>query len=261
MNRLTIIDKTGKKKLVNVPSWDTGYFVGASSNYADVAYSLAPLLYLDSGRTDSYAGSGTTWNNISGSSTYNGTLTGSVGYPTYLTSSGGVLDFASASGQWVRVNDLGSLPTFSVISWVNFDVVPQAGTNAIITNRYQAGDSYVNFTLGSFGLDNKIVGGFWNGAWRYPTGYTVSTNTWYNFAVTYDASTIRFYVNGSEYSNLSYAATVGTSTRGISIGKRWDSSIAGDFIDGKIPVAIVYNKLLTATNISDIYNQFKSRYT
>ncbi len=80
------------------------------------------------------------------------------------------------------------------------------------------------------------------------------------FGVTFDATTIRFYVNGAEYSNLTAAATVGTSTRGVSIAKRWDSSVAGDFFDGMIPMALVYNKVLSASDITLIYNQFKPRY-
>ncbi len=59
---------------------------------------------------------------------------------------------------------------------------------------------------------------------------------------------------------LSAAATVATSTRGVNIAKRWDTSVPGDFFDGMIPMALVYNKVLSASDITLVYNQFKPRY-
>ena len=100
MQKLVVIGKDGKKRFVNVPSWDAGYFVSAVSSYNDLAYTLSPVLYLDSGRIDSYSGSGSLWRNISGSSTYNATLTGSAGsVASYSTASSGLLTFNPSSSQ------------------------------------------------------------------------------------------------------------------------------------------------------------------
>lgn len=271
MQQIIVIGKDGKKKLVNVPShnlqvnqvgWDSG------GSYNDYANALYPLLYLDAGRIDSYNTSSytgypvstTTWIDVASSgSAQNGTLTNGASYSSDYY---GTMNFVSASSQWVSVPDLGSLPRFTVITFAKFDAVPVAGTNALVTNRFNVGDTNLNFAIGSFGLDNKIVGGFFNSVlgWKYPTGYTVSTNTWYMFGVTYDGTTIRFYVNGAEYSNTAVSATPATSTRGISIAKRWDTSVSGDFFDGMIPVVLIYNNALSASDISLIYNQFAPRY-
>jgi len=265
MKQIVVIDKkTGKKKLVNVPShniginevgWDSG------GGYNDYANALSPILYLDAGNNSSYTTSfGTTWVDIASSgSAQNGTLTNGASYSSDFY---GTMNFVSASSQWVSIPDLGSLPRFTVITFAKFDAAPVTGTNALVTNRFTGAETYLNFAIGSFGLDNKIVGGFWTNTlgWKYPTGYTVSTNTWYMFAVSYDASTIRFYVNGAEYSNLAVATTVGTSAQGINIAKRWDSSVAGDFFDGMIPVVLIYNKTLSASDITLVYNQFAPRY-
>jgi hypothetical protein len=268
MQQIIVKGKDGKKKLVNIPShnlginqvgWDSG------GGYNDYANYLGPRLYLDAGRNDSYySGSlyqntGTTWIDVSGNN-YNGTLNNGV---SYTNSYGGSLDFNRADGEWVNTADLGSMSTFSVVTFARFDVAPVLGVNALVTNRYNAGDTNVNFAIGSFGLDNKIVGGFFTSAlgWKYPTGYSVSTGVWYMFGVTYDGATIRFYVNGAEYSNTAVVATPATSTRGVSIAKRWDSStIPTDFFDGLIPVTIVYNKLISASDMTLIYNQFAPRY-
>jgi hypothetical protein len=271
MNQIIVKGKDGKKRLVNVPSHNIAVNeVGWDSHggYNDYANFLSPLLYLDAGRIDSYNTSSyngypvstTTWVDVASSgSAQNGTLTNGA---SYSSDNFGTMNFVSASSQWVSVPDLGSLPRFTVITFAKFDAPPVAGTNALVTNRFQSGDTNLNFAIGSFGLDNKIVGGYFTGGtgWKYPTGYTVSTNTWYMFGVTFDATTIRFYVNGAEYSNLTAAATVSTSTRGINIAKRWDSSVAGDFFDGMIPVVLIYNKVLSASDITLVYNQFAPRY-
>lgn len=272
MQQLIVIDKkTGKKKIVNVPSHNLAINqVGWDSHggYNDYANSLSPILYLDAGRVDSYNTSSynglpvstTTWIDVASSgSAENGTLTNGA---YYSSDNFGTMNFVSASSQWVSVPDLGSLPNFTVITFAKFDATPVTGTNALVTNRFTGVETNLNFAIGSFGLDNKIVGGFWTSAlgWKYPTGYTVSTNTWYMFGVSYDGSTIRFYVNGAEYSNLAISATIGTSTRGVNIAKRWDSSVAGDFFDGMIPVVLIYNKKLSASDITLVYNQFAPRY-
>jgi hypothetical protein len=269
MRRIIVIDKkSGKKKLTNIPShniginqvgWDSG------GGYNDYAGYLGPRLYLDAGRNDSYytgslyVGTGNTWVDVSGNN-FNGTLNNGVSYTSNYV---GSLDFNRADGEWVNTADLGSMTNFTAVTFARFDVAPVLGVNALVTNRFTGVESYVNFAIGSFGLDNKIVGGFWTNVlgWKYPTGYTVSTGVWYMFAVTYDGATIRFYVNGVEYSNLAVSATVGTSGVGVSIAKRWDTStIPSDFFDGLIPVVIVYNKAISASDITLVYNQFAPRY-
>lgn len=271
MQQIIVKGKDGKKKLVNVPSHNIGINqVGWDSHggYNDYANALYPLLYLDAGRVDSYNTSSynglpvstTTWIDVASSgSAQNGTLTNGASYSSDYF---GTMNFVSASSQWVSVPDLGSLPKFTVITFAKFDATPVAGTNALVTNRFTGAESYVNFAIGSFGLDSKIVGGFWTNVlgWKYPTGYTVSLNTWYMFGVTYDGTTIRFYVNGAEYSNTAVTATVGTSAKGINIAKRWDTSVAGDFFDGMIPLALIYNKALSASDVTLVYNQFAPRY-
>lgn len=263
MNRLTIIDKTGKKKLVNVPSWDAGYFVSAVSSYNDVAYTLTPLIYLDSGRTDSYSGSGSAWRNLSGSN-YTATLTGSGGsIATYTTSSSGLLTFNASSSQYARIStDLGNLSSFTVVTWCKFAARPLAGINAIVTNAY-GGGANLNYAIGTLNsANNNVYGGYFNSGWiTSSVGISVNTGSWYNFAVTYDGSVLRYYVNGQLTSSNSSSAAAASSGLGVNIAKRWDSSTApSDFISASVPVVAIYNSALTANNISDIYSQFKMRY-
>lgn len=219
------------------------------------------MLYLDAGRTDSYKPSnGPLWLNLSGSAAYNATLTGSGTYASYSTGSGGRLNFASASGQWASVNDLGTLSNFTAIVWANLASLPVPGVDALITNRY-VGSGSLNFAIGSLNSgDNQIHAGYYSGSWITSSGYTATTNTWTNYAVTYNSSVLKFFVNGNLYSARSSSAAALSSGLGVNIAKRWDASGTTDFITGSIPVAVVYNKALTDSNIFDIYSQFKLRY-
>lgn len=261
MQKLVVIGKDGKKKYVNVPSWDAGYFVSAVSSYNDVAYSLAPVLYLDSGRTDSYSGSGSLWRNISGSSAYDATLTGSGGsIATYSTASSGLLTFNPSSSQWASVADLGTLSNFTVNVWCKFYAPPNAGVNAIVTNRFPGG-SVLNFAIGSVSTNNLIYGSYFNSGWiTSSVGIAVQTGSWYNFTVSYNGSVLKYYVNGQLTSSNSSSAAATSTGAGINIAKRWDASATSDFISASVPVVLIYNTALTDNNISDIYNQFKLRY-
>lgn len=262
MNRLIIIDKTGKKKLVNVPSWDVGYFIGASSNYADVVYSFRPIVYLDSGRTDSYTGSGSSWRNISGSSNFNATLTGSgASIAAYTTSSNGLLTFNPSSSNWARVNDIGTLSSFTVTTWCSFARPLNAGVNAVVTNAY-GGGANLNYTIGTINSTNTLIyGGYYNNGWiTSSVGIAINTGSWYNFTVSYNGSVLKFYVNGQLTSSVSSSTPAATSGLGINIAKRWDASAITDFISASVPVVAIFNTALTDTNIADIYSQFKNRY-
>lgn len=264
MQQILIRGKDGKKKLVNVPGYNIGINeVGWDSGggYNDYAYYLGPIMYLDAGRNDSYySGSlyqntGTNWYNVSGKN-YNGTLNNGV---TYSSNNGGILNYDGVN-DFVSVNDLGSLANWSAVTWVKFDTLNANPTvPAIITNRFGAGDTKLNFVIG-FGLtaySQTIKAGIFNAGWATTTGYTVVTNRWYNFTATYDGSALKLYVDGVLFNSTATSIVAATSTRGVAIGKRWD---ADDCIDGSIPVAIMYNKAISASDVTLLYNQFAPRY-
>ena len=82
-------------------------------------------------------------------------------------------------------------------------------------------------------------------------GTTVGTsalpvNTWTHLAVTYDKTTVRLYVNGTQVSSLAATGAIASSTNPLSIGS---DAIWGQYFSGLIDDVRVYNTALTAAQI------------
>ena len=81
-------------------------------------------------------------------------------------------------------------------------------------------------------------------------------DTWYCAAITFDASTLQMnlYLNGVLGST---ATSIAISSGGIcKIGEHSN----GQSIPGYVPIAMVYNRALTSTEILQNYNATKGRY-
>ena len=68
-------------------------------------------------------------------------------------------------------------------------------------------------------------------------------NTWSYLTETYDGSTLRLYVNGTQVASTAHTGTIATSTNPLQIG---GDSLYGQFFAGLIDEVRVYNRALTA---------------
>ena len=84
----------------------------------------------------------------------------------------------------------------------------------------------------------------------------LTTGQWYHFVGTFDgASTTTLYINGTQdvqQTNMSNQPT--TNSSAIRLGE-----YAG-FMDGRIGEARIYNRALTATEVSQNFNATRSKY-
>ena len=98
-----------------------------------------------------------------------------------------------------------------------------------------------------------------NGSWTTVTGTTsISLNTWTMGAVTFNTSTgWVLYTNGiQEATNGSVTAFSGSSPGGIILGSYDFSS----YLNGKIGLVLIYDRVLSAVEIKEIWNSHKGRY-
>jgi len=226
------------------------------------------VLNLDAGTPLSYPGTGTTWTDLSGNGK-TGTLTNG---PTYNSSNGGSIVFDRENDYVVLTNSYSSpsLPTGSsartVISCFKTGASFSGQTyEHILHYGFTDYDSAYGIALlnisGSFYISNHT----WAGT-SYFTNFPVSTNTIYYVATTYNnSSTPRntFFVNGTfgttgfaQGRTADYVINTGTAFQ-LYLGAR---IAVAELFGGNIYFAQVYNRALTAAEVSQNYNAFRGRY-
>lgn len=219
-----------------------------SSGSIDSSIPTGSILFLDASNTASYGGSGATWTDLSdggkdatiyGSPTYNSTdkLFEFSGNSQYMTVASGFSDFTNGF-TFFTVADLGSAG-----SWER--LIDFSGTGANSFNIGRAGTAAQ--------IATQIDGNGYNSA-------VVDNNTLNTYAVVLDGSTMKIYKNGSLADSTSYSYLPNNVTRTINyIGKSRNSENA-DF-EGKIGLIAMYNRDLTATEISDIHDVYAAIYS
>ncbi len=187
-------------------------------------------------------GSGTALTDSAGQG-HHGTIAGAswaAGHSGQALSFDGVDD-------WVTVSDSSALDLtngMTVEAWVN----PAALTNfaSVVLKERPGGLSYALYAA--------------DGANSPPAGYVfvpnqdrnalglseLPLNTWSHLATTYDGSTLRLFVNGTEVGSRTVDAAIVTSNNPLRIG---GNSVWGEFFNGRIDNVRVYNRALSEGEI------------
>ena len=219
------------------------------------------ILSLDAGNIASYPGSGTTWTDTIGGKVF--TLAGTIGAPTYNSSNGGYLNFGASSGHHATATSFDSvLTTYTIEVWHLFNGTSSGAAPVLFG---EGRGTYSNFMMGTTGGRTsplKIQGGFWNGAWQQgttnPDDYFQPSNGWYQFVLTYDGSTIKFYANNIlRLTKTPSNFTISKSGLGLNIMRRQD---VANYWGGGVSIIRVYNTALDSTQIAQNYNAQRSRF-
>jgi hypothetical protein len=224
------------------------------SDFRDIVRS-GLVLDLDAGMNASYNGSGTTWTDLSGNGN-NGTLTNG---PTYSSANGGSIVF-DGTNDFINIPDSSLLTSTSALT-INCWVRATAFSGAIIgKGTSDSNEEYCVLMLSSF-LYFDVGGG---GPYAQPS-YTFNTNTWYNICCvhlrTAETSSLLCYVNGVSLNNstINPTSTPNDNSLPVSIGSRFYNSINSPF-NGNIAQVSIYNRALTAAEISQNFNALKHRF-
>jgi hypothetical protein len=212
--------------------------------------------------TDDYGtvngSSGTTWTDISGNGN-NGTLTNG---PTYNGANYGSIVF-DGTNDFVNIPDSSSLTSTSALTincWVRATAFG-GGYSSIVGKGTSDGDEeYCLLVYSSFLYFDVGSGGPYTGP-----SYTFNTNTWYNICCvhlrTAGTSSLLCYVNGVSLNNstINSTDTINDNSLPVSIGSRFYNSSNGPF-NGNIANTQIYNRALTAAEVSQNFNALKWRY-
>lgn len=129
----------------------------------------------------------------------------------------------------------------------------------------------------SFPQYNTHPSGFWHHMnsdgssllWRHAngngniTGHGMSNNTWGMHSITWDGSTLKLFTNGELVNSTSTSASYANNGGGLArIGMLAQRSSGYDYnYNGRIPVNMVYNRALSQSEMFDIYEHFRPRYS
>lgn len=224
------------------------YFAATES--PDVIYPTSLKIYLDANNTNSYPGTGTTWFDLT-SNANNGAISGAT------WNSDGYFDF-DGSNDYVNIDATANSPVnfseknYTISCWINPDNVNS--NNPIFTK---------------YGLDDSLRSIFFNihtdGTLRFlqrATGTTdqqfssstISVGVWTNVTIVRDSSTVKFYINGAIDASRSTTFTPNTGgNQNITIGSQADGAF--NFFDGKISYVKLFNEVLTASEVTVLYEQ------
>lgn len=201
--------------------------------------------YFDAANPKSYPGSGTTWNNLIGST--NGTL---VNGATFSSVNGGVIVLSGApNNQYIDIPINLTNSTYTIMGAARYVTNPGGIT---------AGRTFS-------AKNNNWLMGHWNGLnenyyaenWVTAAGAGTADLNWRTYAATgnYSSDSWSFYVNGILNTGPNTLGTNGPN--GFAIGSIGGTS---EFSNSHISNLLIYNRVLSTTEILQNHNALKSRY-
>ena len=213
------------------------------------------VLYYDAGKTASYPGTGTTWTDLVSNTTatlQNGT--------SYSSSNGGEMVF-DGSNDYVEVSTSTSFTVSAAtfIVWLTLDDLSQSSYTGLLFARNGGNVNGLNL----FSTTER-VGYHWNGdsdTYDFNSGLNIPSQEMCMVAASVQSNFARLYLCRS--SGTASATNVtdhqSTTISNIEIG-RDSSSFGSRYLDGSVPIAQLYNRALSSTEINQNFEAFKTRF-
>lgn len=204
------------------------------------------VLNLDAAQKTSYLGSGTTWSDLSGNKKH-ATI---VNAPTFSSSNGGY--FTCNNTQYFTVsnplNQTATTQLWTVSSWVNIDTVTGATARYLISG-LNNGVSVEWYDVGTLLYLNDSANDY------YTYGSNIEDNGWLFLTFVFRNS------DGLRkiYKNTTDITTSGPNNTSTPKGQLSSFTIA-DNMRGKIANLLIYNTVLSISEITQNYNATKGRF-
>jgi hypothetical protein len=215
------------------------------------------LLNLDASRLSSYPNTGTTWYDISGN-VNNGTLTNG---PIFATASGGQITFDGIDDNVnMGSNSAFNLTNISISIWVKLDTT---ASNNFIVGRYFNTTVDNGWVIYYSPTTQKIlfIGRESEALFisnQSTNNYNV--NTWYNIVCTKSANTWSIYSNGVlDMSQSIGLGNVAFANNNMQFGGMF-TNFGNNYGKHSIGSIHMYNRALSATEITQNFNATKSRF-
>jgi len=157
---------------------------------------------------------------------------------------------------WAEVHDNASLDVSEITAegWMYMEDITSLDTNRIVI---KWNTTYPERTFQLYATGNSGVWMLSNGSAAYLLGGgTFTQGQWYHIVGTYDGTTQRLYVNGSQVNSAALSITLKQSSKELMIG----GYSTGVYSNNSIALPRIYNRALTATEVSRNYNADRSKF-
>lgn len=221
-------------------------------------------MHLDAGNASSYSGTGATWTDLSGNANH-GTL---YGAPVYTSGTTGNFTFTGGSSSGTQ-----SVGTPVLLGATNFTINMIVNLSSPQVSYWTAlwGDDFYNSNKGFWAVfTGNTSGVLFDSAAYYNTSNTVSASDPRNQIVSYDFTLQNsinavVYINGIliKSFNINMGNAVTASGLGLYLMTRHKNDNSGfeNWMAGKLYSVKVYNRTLSQSEITQNYNNIKTRYS
>lgn len=203
------------------------------------------VLYLDAANAKSYAGTGTSWNDLSNNNN-NGTI---INSPIFTTNSNGTFLFGSTNKRVQISNQDRSILSCSI--WFK-----KANANSV----WPRDRLLLSVNSGGWGItfeDDNFLYFTRVGFSSVRSTKTITDTNWHNITVTFSGTQACFYIDGSLDICRPYNFTPNSSGGSYTIASRGSGS---EFFEGEISQVAIYNKVLNANEVKLNYDAIKGRF-
>jgi uncharacterized delta-60 repeat protein len=179
----------------------------------------------------------------------NGVVTGTVPYVTGRV--GNAFNFTGNVANYVRIPNSASLQSslLTVEYWVNFNSALNAVNVAKRNGSSDAWQAGIVYSGGNFLL--QFVGNTSGGLFDwYSAPLSSPVGVWTHVAVTYDGSTVKGYINGTQVLTQSVALQLSSRNADIFVGNYAGTSLP---LDAKLDELSIYNRALSAAEVLAIF--------
>lgn len=186
------------------------------------------------------------------------------GRPIFSDLNGGSIELLAANSQYLESNKtiLKNTDNFTISTWINFSTVP---TNSGIIQHGKDGfgsgwGAVISMGANTSQVIASIVTNTANRQITYNAPSALLANTWYNFTLSYQQGVgTALYLNGALIGSASFSDIgLRASTKGLMIGNNIGTSPG--FTSEKFGHTLVYDRSLTAAEISQNFNALRRRY-
>jgi hypothetical protein len=223
-------------------------------DYNPMVHTNGLVMYIDAANARSYAGSGTTINDLVGG--IGGTLVNGVGFTSSNSGSfvfDGTNDYINSSA---NVGIVGN-SSRTICVWI---YVPFSQSKNVYGYGVGSGGQIFDLIVWNTSGYNRVIGHYWGGGndtiGTLPSRNTINVPGWNFIAHTYNGTTASLFCN-AVFSN-SVNVGLNTANSSLVIGKGTYDPY--DYFTGSMGALQIYNRALTAAEILQNYNSTKKRY-